>query len=131
MGGFVFIVAKNRALGNIWELRVNFDDQIVSLFKEIRHLSTFGFPVPHSVIANAKDAKRAYPFAVSLAETVRTYRQTLTVLAGREQDLGILVADFHNEVHVHIQKGTFFRYVSRLLTRSSFPRSTLYCCFAC
>ena len=45
-----------------------------------------GFQVPHAIMIMAKDAKRVYPHAVSLMETVRSYGQTLDLV---EKNRGI------------------------------------------
>jgi hypothetical protein len=52
----------------------------------------------------AKDAKRVYPHAVSLMETVRTYGQTLDLV---ENDKGIewLVAEYRNEAQRMVSRG--------------------------
>ena len=47
-------------------MAVNFDPQIITLFKEVRKVTIM-----------AKDVKRVYPHAVSVVETVRPYGQTL------------------------------------------------------
>ena len=62
-----------RLRGGGFQLAVNFDPQIITLFKEVRNLLWLNFQVPHAITNMAKDAKRVYPHAVSLMETVRTY----------------------------------------------------------
>jgi hypothetical protein len=83
---------------------VNFDPQIITLFKEVRNLLWLNFQVPHAITNMAKDAKRVYPHAVSLMETVRTYGQTLDLV---EHNKGIewLVAEYRNESQRMISKG--------------------------
>ncbi|KAF7365498.1 hypothetical protein MVEN_00422800 [Mycena venus] len=80
----------------VYQLAVNFDPQIITLFKEVRNLLWLGFQVPHAITNMAKDAKRVYPHAVSLMETVRTYGQTLDLV---EENKGIewLVAEYRND----------------------------------
>ncbi|CAG8670602.1 1997_t:CDS:2, partial [Paraglomus brasilianum] len=77
VSGKLFEITKNRAANNQLQLDVNFNPQIITLFKEVRNLLWLNYHVPHAVSNVAKDAKRVYPFAVSLMETVRTYRQTI------------------------------------------------------
>ncbi|KAJ7037806.1 dynein heavy chain, N-terminal region 1-domain-containing protein [Mycena alexandri] len=88
----------------IFQLAVNFDPQIITLFKEVRNLLWLGFQVPHAITNMAKDAKRVYPHAVSLMETVRTYGQTLDLV---EENKGIewLVAEYRNDSQRMIAKG--------------------------
>jgi dynein heavy chain 1 len=52
--------------GFSYALAINFDPQIITLFKEVRNLLWLGFSVPHAIGNVAKDAKRVYPHAVSL-----------------------------------------------------------------
>ncbi|KAJ7202870.1 dynein heavy chain, N-terminal region 1-domain-containing protein [Mycena pura] len=90
--------------GGLYQLAVNFDPQIITLFKEVRNLLWLGFQVPHVITNMAKDAKRVYPHAVSLMETVRTYGQTLDLV---EENRGIewLVAEYRNDSQRMISKG--------------------------
>ncbi|KAF7760646.1 hypothetical protein Agabi119p4_10055 [Agaricus bisporus var. burnettii] len=94
-----------------WQLQlaVNFDPQVITLFKEVRNLLWLGFSVPHAVTNMAKDAKRVYPHAVSLMETVRTYGQTLD-LVERNRGIEWLVADYRNEAQRMISKGMNIRW---------------------
>jgi dynein heavy chain 1 len=89
-----------------WQLQlaVNFDPQVITLFKEVRNLLWLGFSVPHAVTNMAKDAKRVYPHAVSLMETVRTYGQTLD-LVERNRGIEWLVAEYRNDAQRMISKG--------------------------
>ncbi|KAF9265453.1 dynein heavy chain [Marasmius fiardii PR-910] len=94
--------------GSSYQLAVNFDPQIITLFKEVRNLLWLGFQIPHSITNMAKDAKRVYPHAVSLMESVRTYGQTLDLLVGgSEEGKGVewLVAEWRNEVQRMVGKG--------------------------
>lgn len=105
ISGRIFDVTRNRAQGSgALQLVVNFDPQTITLFKEVRNLLWLGFQVPHTVSNIAKDAKRVYPHAVSLMETVRTYQQTVTRV---QENPGItaLVAEFHNNAQEQISKG--------------------------
>lgn len=92
-----------------YQLAVNFDPQIITLFKEVRNLLWLNFSVPHAITNMAKDAKRVYPHAVSLMETVRTYGQTLDLV---EKNKGIewLVAEYRNESQRMISKGMNIRW---------------------
>jgi hypothetical protein len=72
-----------------------------------------GFQVPHAITNMAKDAKRVYPHAVSLMETVRTYGQTLDLV---EKNRGIewLVAEYRNESQRMVGKGVCFSLSSEI-----------------
>ncbi|KAF4584562.1 hypothetical protein EYR38_001791 [Pleurotus pulmonarius] len=110
--GRLFEILRLRATGggvSGYQLAVNFDPQIITLFKEVRNLLWLGFQVPHTTTSLAKDAKRVYPHAVSLMETVRTYGQTLDLV---ENNKGIewLVAEYRNEAQHMIGKGMGIRW---------------------
>ncbi|TPX36351.1 hypothetical protein SmJEL517_g01576 [Synchytrium microbalum] len=97
--GRIFDVSKSRtAGGSTLVLSVNFDAQVIALFKEVRSLLWLGFTIPHTVSNVAKDAKRVYPYAVSLTETVRTYTQTLIRMRQMESLVAPLVAGYHKDV---------------------------------
>ncbi|KAI0369874.1 dynein heavy chain protein 2 [Pilatotrama ljubarskyi] len=102
VGGRLFEIVRLRGGG--YQLAVNFDPQIITLFKEVRNLLWQNFQVPHAITNMAKDAKRVYPHAVSLMETVRTYGQTLDLV---ENNKGIewLVAEYRNEAQRMVAKG--------------------------
>ena len=84
---------------------MNFDPQIIT-FKEVRNLLWLGFhgQFPHSTTNMAKDAKRVYPHAVSLMETVRMYGQTLD-LVENNKDIEWLVAEYRNESQRMVTRG--------------------------
>jgi dynein heavy chain 1 len=108
--GRLFEIIRPRGAGagaGLYQLAVNFDPQIITLFKEVRNLLWLGFQVPHAITNMAKDAKRVYPHAVSLMETVRTYGQTLDLV---EENKGIewLVAEYRNDSQRMIAKGARF-----------------------
>ncbi|KAI0259332.1 cytoplasmic dynein heavy chain 1 [Gloeopeniophorella convolvens] len=102
VAGRLFEIVRLRGGG--FQLAVNFDPQIITLFKDVRNLLWLGFQVPHAITNMAKDAKRVYPHAVSLMETVRTYGQTLDLV---ENNKGIewLVAEYRNEAQRMVTRG--------------------------
>lgn len=104
INGRLFEIVRLRGGG--YQLAVNFDAQIITLFKEVRNLLWLNYQVPHAVSNMAKDAKRVYPHAVSLMETVRTYSQTLDLIE-KNPAIEILVAEFRNEAQRMISRGTF------------------------
>lgn len=105
ISGRLFEISKNRAQGSALQLSVNFDSQIITLFKEVRNLVWLGFAVPHTISNIAKDAKRVYPHAVSLMETVRTYSQTIAKVH-KNPGIVALVAEFRNNAQQQITKGS-------------------------
>ncbi|KAJ3212195.1 hypothetical protein HDU67_003972 [Dinochytrium kinnereticum] len=106
VSGRIFEITRNRA---ILSLGINFDSQIITLFKEVRNLLWFGYQIPHTVANVAKDAKRVYPYAVSLSETVRTYTQTVAKV-NKNAVIVPLVAAYRKDVQAHISKGIQLRW---------------------
>ncbi|RAL65629.1 hypothetical protein DID88_005301 [Monilinia fructigena] len=49
---------------------VNFDHQVIALFKETRNLQWLNYPVPHQINNVSKDAKRVYPYATLIARGI-------------------------------------------------------------
>ncbi|KAL9029741.1 MAG: hypothetical protein Q9196_002047 [Gyalolechia fulgens] len=76
IGGRLFGITRNRTIGNTLELMINFDPQVITLFKEVRNLSWLNYQVPHALASVSKEAKRVYPYAVSLMESVGILAQT-------------------------------------------------------
>jgi hypothetical protein len=60
ISGRLFDIGRTRSpqgAGTVFVLAVNFDPQIITLFKEVRNLLWLGFQVPHAIGNIAKDAK--------------------------------------------------------------------------
>ncbi|KAL2143584.1 hypothetical protein VTI28DRAFT_10234 [Corynascus sepedonium] len=104
ISGLLFNINRIRSAGNALELAVNFDAQVIALFKETRNLVWLNFPVPHSVNNVAKEAKRVYPYAVSLMESVRTFAQTNRQIADMSE-VAVLLSGHRDEVYTLIAKG--------------------------
>ncbi|GAA5960288.1 hypothetical protein JCM21900_000936 [Sporobolomyces salmonicolor] len=109
ISGRLFNITKNRQQGGALQLAVNFDPQIITLFKEVRNLLWLGFQVPHTISNIAKDAKRVYPYAVSLMETVRTYSQTVAKL-NDNPEIAPLIAASYKKAQEQISKGMSYRW---------------------
>ncbi len=101
--GRMFAVSYVRASGS-YQLAVNFDPQVITLFKEVRNLLWINLPtptIPYAINNVAREARRIYPHAVSLMETVRTYNQTNTLVAAHPRIvclLAALQADVNNQI---------------------------------
>ena len=104
VSGRIFDIGRNRAAGNQLQLTVTFDPQVILLFKEVRNLIWMGFQVPHQISNVAKDAKRVYPVAVSLSETIRTFTTVNTKLSTNSQ-INSLLASYKKEIQYCISKG--------------------------
>lgn len=108
VNGRLFDIIRSRATATSaqgqLQLIVQFDPQVVALFKEVRALIWLGFPVPLTITHRAKDAKRVYPHAVSLMESVRMYTQTLDLI-DQNPDIAILLASYRNHAQQMIGRG--------------------------
>ncbi|KAG6366173.1 hypothetical protein INS49_000349 [Diaporthe citri] len=111
ISGLIFTISKIRAAGNVLELQINFDGQVIALFKEVRNLMWLNYSVPHAINSVSKEAKRVYPFAVSLMESVRTYAQTDRQIADMP-DVSVLLGGLRNEVQELVRKGMPLRWES-------------------
>ncbi|CAG8270805.1 unnamed protein product [Penicillium olsonii] len=111
IAGRLFNVVRNRSAGNTLELAVNFDAQIIALFKEVRNLIWLNFQVPHAVSNISKEAKRVYPYAISLMESVRTMLQTSRQIASMA-DANMLLNGYMNDVQIMVAKGVPLRWES-------------------
>jgi dynein heavy chain 1, cytosolic len=111
ISGRLFNINRNRAAGNTLELVVNFDSQVIALFKETRNLWWLKYQVPHAINNIAKEAKRVYPYAVSLMESVRTLAQTNRTIAAMSE-VSMLLSGYKNEVQSLIAKGVPLRWES-------------------
>ncbi|RSL85482.1 Dynein heavy chain, cytoplasmic [Fusarium oligoseptatum] len=111
ISGQLFEIARVRSAGGILELTVNFDPQVITLFKETRNLTWQSYSVPHAVTTVSKDAKRVYPYAVSLMESVRTLSQTLRQISVMGEE-SVLLFGYRNDVYKLISEGVPLRWES-------------------
>ncbi|KIN00492.1 hypothetical protein OIDMADRAFT_125387 [Oidiodendron maius Zn] len=113
ISGRLFNINKVRASNYALELAVNFDPQVIALFKETRNLLWLNYAVPHQINNVSKEAKRVYPYAVSLMESVRTYAQTTRQIS-EMSDVSILLSGYQNDVQALIAKGVPLKWESFL-----------------
>nr|POE72457.1 dynein heavy chain, cytoplasmic [Quercus suber] len=109
ISGRLFAVTPNRARGGVLEIHVNFDSQVITLFKEVRNLLWLNFAVPHAITNVSKEARRVYPFAVSLMESLNTLTQTNLAIENMKE-VTILLSGFRNDVQSFINKGAPLRW---------------------
>ena len=102
--GRLFKIIRNRAAGNALEISVNFNSRVATLFKEVRNLTWLNYNVPHAISNTSKEAKRVYPYAMSLMESVNTYKSTTRSIT-EMSDVSILLCGYHNDVQALIMKG--------------------------
>lgn len=104
--GRMFAITFTRSTG-LYTLSVNFDPQVITLFKEVRNLLWLKIPtptIPFAVQNVARDARRIYPYAVSLTETVRTYNQTNHLVA-KHPKIRCVLAQLQTDVNTLISQG--------------------------
>lgn len=109
--GRLFVIAKVRGPSGLLELDVNFNDNLVALFKEVRNLIWLDFSIPHSLSTVARDAQRIYPFALSLMESVKTYVSSVRAI----QDLpniAQLMSSYVKEAQTLFARGMSLRWES-------------------
>ena len=111
IGGRLFGIIRNRAMGNTLELTVNFDPQVIVLFKEVRNLLWLNYQIPHAVSSISKDAKRVYPYAVSLMESVRSLAQTSRVIDSMTE-VSMLLSGYQKEIQSHVLTGVNLKWES-------------------
>ncbi|KAJ2138918.1 dynein heavy chain, partial [Coemansia sp. RSA 788] len=111
VSGRVFLVTRLRATGLAFQLNVSFDAQLITLFKEVRELLWLGFQVPHTLVNVARDGRRVYPFAVSLMETAKIYRQTSHRLQ-LHPDVLSLAAGYRRDVMLCVSRGMGLKWQS-------------------
>ena len=111
ISGKLFGISRNRALGSTLELTINFDPQIITLFKEVRNLSWLNYQIPHALGSVSKEAKRVYPYAVSLMESVRILAQTSRVVDSLP-NVSILLSGYQRNVQNLTLKGVNLKWES-------------------
>ena len=111
INGRLFGVARNRAMGNTFELTVNFDQQVIVLFKEVRNLLWLNYQIPHAVSSISKEAKRVYPYAVSLMESVRSLAQTSRLIDTLPR-ISILLSGYQKDMQDLILTGVNLKWES-------------------
>lgn len=109
ISGRLFTIAPNRVKNNNLEVHVNFDSQVITLFKEVRNLIWLNFDVPYGISNVSKEARRVYPFAVSLMESLNTYEQTNLAIESMPH-VAILLSGYRNSVQAFIAKGAPLRW---------------------
>ncbi|KAL2754348.1 hypothetical protein ACRALDRAFT_1041995 [Sodiomyces alcalophilus JCM 7366] len=111
ISGHLFEIRRVRSAGGALELSVNFDPQVITLFKETRNLTWQEYNIPHSINTVSKDAKRVYPFAVSLMESVRTYSQVTRQISLMGEESALLHG-YRNDAYGLVSKGVPLRWES-------------------
>lgn len=114
INGLLFRINKNRKSDGsnvVFELTVNFDPQVITLFKEVRNLSWLKYQVPHSLSSVGKDAQRVYPYAVDLIDSLKTLNRTYSLISEQESTRDLLNG-YENGIYKLLEKGFTFSWES-------------------
>ena len=111
INGGLFGIIRNRAMNNSFELIVNFDPQVIVLFKEVRNLLWLNYQIPHAISSISKDAKRVYPYAVSLMESVRLLTQTCRTI-DLMSSVSVLLNGYQSNIQDLVLTGVNLRWES-------------------
>lgn len=104
IAGTLFRITKSRSAPTVYDIFVNFDAEVVTLFKEVRNLANLNFQVPHAITNVSRDAKRVYPFAVSLTDSLQSFKQTRFKIKDNTELSGLLSGS-ENAVYNLLAKG--------------------------
>ncbi|KAK7206778.1 dynein heavy chain, N-terminal region 1-domain-containing protein [Myxozyma melibiosi] len=103
--GRLFSITRSRSTGTTrLEITTNFDPQIIALFKEVRNLTYLKFQIPHAINSVSKDAKRVYPHAMSMTNSLRIFSDVTLII----EELGAasaLMNEYQNAVQSLILTG--------------------------
>ena len=113
ISGRLFLIVLNRTMGNTLELAINFDPQVIVLFKEVRNLLWLNYQIPHAVSSISREAKRVYPYAISLIESVRSLAQTSRMIDSMPQ-VSMLLSGCQKEVQNLVLTGVHLKWESLL-----------------
>ena len=113
ISGRLFNIVQNRAMGNTLELAINFDAQVIVLFKEVRNLLWLNYQIPHAVSSISREAKRVYPYAISLMESARSLAQTSRVIDSMPK-VSMLLNGYQKDVQNLILTGVHLKWESFL-----------------
>ncbi|KAJ3124711.1 hypothetical protein HK098_000907 [Nowakowskiella sp. JEL0407] len=114
--GRIFEVTKSLSRSKpqvpVLTLRVRFDNVLFSgLFKEVRNLKFLNFNIPHPINIQTKNARKVYPFAVSLMESLKTWQKTCELVEDFK-DIKVLVEGAKAEVQSRISKHVLLKWES-------------------
>lgn len=99
----VFVIRK---LGpNLLELDLNYNSSFLSLWKDLRYLSSFTPRFPFSLKNMGDDSHSYYPYSTSLLESLRSVKMLEERLANDDQMMLPLLAEERQRVLNLIQKG--------------------------
>uniref|UniRef100_A0A8R1U2J5 Dynein heavy chain, cytoplasmic n=1 Tax=Onchocerca volvulus TaxID=6282 RepID=A0A8R1U2J5_ONCVO len=103
--GRIFIIEKRQKDGKIvWNLKVNFSNDVVTLFKEVRNMKHMGFRIPLKIVNTAHQANLLYPFAISLLESIRTY-DSINERIANKSGVNMLIVTYKKDIQGQLAEG--------------------------
>lgn len=93
--------------GSQLNLDVNFDQAIVTLFKEVRNLQWLGYTAPFQISLLSSSGKQIYPAAVSLKEVVRLFAQASARVT---PEVALLLARYKRDAQLLVSEGIRLRW---------------------
>jgi hypothetical protein len=87
---------------NKYVLSINYDDRLITFFKEYQYLEKMNLKIIASFKYQAREAMSNYPYAVSLKEILHCYNQ----ITGKiDEKINKLIAYFRIDVHNQLMNG--------------------------
>ncbi|KAK4936989.1 dynein heavy chain, partial [Elasticomyces elasticus] len=117
--GRIFFVKQTRAPSGILELHVNFDDQAVALFKEVRSMGWLGQAVRHALAMRGREAHDVYPYALSLMESIKIYTSTMNLIE-EHAELAQLMAGYISAAQNLFTRGIQITWIPFIHNEQSF-----------
>ncbi|KPI38240.1 Dynein heavy chain, cytoplasmic [Cyphellophora attinorum] len=111
ISGRLFSITRARGATGALEFGVNFDNHVISLFKEVRNLTWLNFQIPHAISNVSKEAQRVYPFALSLMESVTAYLAVSRTIQSMPEVSQLLIG-YERDVQLLFSKGVPLRWES-------------------
>ncbi|VBB28797.1 unnamed protein product, partial [Acanthocheilonema viteae] len=103
--GRIFIIEKRQKDGKIvLNLKVNFSNDVVTLFKEVRNMKHMGFRIPLKIVNTAHQANLLYPFAISLLESIRTY-DSINERIANKPGVNMLIVAYKKDIQGQLAEG--------------------------
>ena len=97
---------------NKYEIKVNFDEKLIDLFKEVRLLANKGQSLNGIVINRAVENKGNYPYAIALQESFRAFQNSCHKI-GNEPRIDKLVAKQKKDILTLISEKYTFNWQNR------------------
>lgn len=94
--GNILKLSKDKGI----RLEVNFDENLMQLFKEVRALSYQGFQIPHNVVLSSRQVRKVYPHAVILTESIADFPALLQSIESLQEFKVLLVSERNKIYHL-------------------------------